>query len=141
MFGFLRGGKPQIYWNVYNLLKKLKAGVKSQKRVKHRLDSSLGELNRREKQLESIITTQDAKLLEMQDTLAEVKKAYDWALDEAKTTITKYDQQVQALRSEVAINEKTMEAMDASLNRLRHIWKAETAIQIRRELGAEEESQ
>lgn len=77
------------------------------------------------------------QIQKMQEQMDRALEQYDWRLDEAKVTISKYEKQVDSLRDEIRVNEKTIEAMDASIVRFQQHWKTETALEVRREVGAQ----
>ena len=104
-----------------------------------RARATLSALTRRERALKRQVA-ECRKLLERQEKLLDQKEErLQFELEEARTTIRKLTSEVDALRDEVSVNERTIEGLVSSHSALTQRWKTERAIEVMREVGARSE--
>lgn len=107
------------------------------KQMQIRTKQTLRALAAADARLKKVLDDHRAQMQKMQAQMDRAQEQYDWRLDEAKVTISKYEKQVDSLRDEIRVNERTIEAMDAVIVRFQQHQKTETALEVRREVGAQ----
>lgn len=110
---------------------------KKQPDARERAKSTLTSLKKRESHFSSVVEGLNAKLLEMYQTLQKEKERYDVSLAEALAAVEGYSKEVDKLKIELQVAQTAIEAIDASNNKLREKWRADTAIEIQRRKLAE----
>ena len=130
---FWKKDKPKDKSWVQHFSERSKQLTSLEKRAK----KTLAALKQKEQMLQTYSTKQESELDKLREELSKSEAYYKEALEEAQETIRKYSSEVDSLRDVIRVNEKTIEAMDASMNHMREMWRADTAVQVMKKHGAE----
>lgn len=97
---------------------------------------SLRALRRAGERMERLIEDQKSRLEEMESRLEREREQYEFTLDEAQTTIRKYEVEVDALRDQVSVNEQTIQYLQTSNDLALQQQREQLQASVNREVGS-----